>query len=73
MEKSPSGATQRGIDPVTHKNGEGRLDLTVIAGVEDLNLQPKSARRFWYVSQRGLGVWGIGWINQHGNAKGPGH
>ena len=49
------GSNEECVGAVAHEGGEGRLDLLGRAGVEDLNLQSEGARRFRYVSQRGLG------------------
>src|SRR5262249_29052502 len=62
----------QGLRVVAHESGEGCLDLAPGAGLEDLNLQPHCAGCFRYVAKRALGGRDIGWIDQHGNANGPG-
>src|SRR5262249_3105758 len=54
-EKEDIGGNQQGIGPVANEGGEGRLNLTAGAGVEDVSLQSEDAGRFGYVSQRGFG------------------
>ena len=44
------GRDEQGFCPVARDSGEGRLNLPVGAGVEDLNLQSQSACSFRYVS-----------------------
>src|SRR5262245_3075244 len=44
------GGDEEGVGPVAHDGGEGGLDLTAGAGVEDLNLQSDGTRSFRYLS-----------------------
>jgi hypothetical protein len=68
-----AGADKRRIGALAHDSCEGRIDLAAGVSVEDLDLQPHGASRRFHVSQRRLGSFGIGRIDEHGNARGCGH
>ena len=67
------GADEKGVGPLAHKSREGRIDLAAGAGVEDLDLQSHGAGSRFHVSQRDLGIPGIGRIDEHGHTSGCGH
>src|SRR5262245_17319153 len=48
--EEPVGGNEECVGPVAHEGGEGRLDLTVGAGVENLNLQSEGTCSCRYVS-----------------------
>ena len=66
-------ADEEGVGPLAHKSREGRIDLAAGAGIDDLDLQPHGAGSRFHVSQRGLGIRGIGRIDEHGHTSGCGH
>ena len=50
-----AGGDKEGVGPITYKGCEGRIDLAVCTGVDDLDLQPLGASSGLDVSNRGLG------------------
>src|SRR5260370_782972 len=66
-------ADEQRIEPVADKSYEGRIDLAAGTRVEDLDFQPKGARRRFHISQRGLGINSKGRIDERRYASGCGH
>jgi hypothetical protein len=56
------GSDEEGIEALTCKGGKGRIDLTPLAGVENIDLQPDRAGSFLHAPQCGLGIRSIGRI-----------
>jgi hypothetical protein len=54
------GADEHGIAPFTRNSGEGRVDLSGGACVEEKDVQPKGAGGFLKRFRCGIGGWGIG-------------
>src|SRR5262249_46227523 len=69
-DKKGAGTDKKRVGPFAHKSFEGRIDLAAGVSVEDLDLQPHGASRRFDVSQRRFGNFGIGRIDEHGNARG---
>jgi hypothetical protein len=67
------GSDEECVSPVAHEGCEGRLDFAAGTGLQHHGLQSESARRFRYVSQRGLGGRSIRRIDQYGDTNGLGH
>jgi hypothetical protein len=61
---------EEGVGPLTCKSCESRIDLADGADVEDLKLQPESARGRLHVSHRGLGIRSS---DEHGHTCCSGH
>ena len=51
MKNGPAG-DEEGVGPLAHNGCEGRIDFATCVGIEDLDLQPDSARSRFDVSQR---------------------
>src|SRR2546421_5120665 len=58
-------AEEDGVGPVANKSCESRIDLAAVAGVVNLDLQSDGAGSRFQVSQRGLCIRDIGWIDEH--------
>src|SRR5262249_58278523 len=67
------GADEEGIEALTRKRCESRIDFAASAGVEDVKLQPHSLGSRFYISQRGRRGRYIGWIDEHGHTRCAGH
>ena len=63
---------EEGIWPLARKSGKRRVDFRTRARVEHLDLEPDRAGSLLHVPQSGVGSWSIGWIDQHGYARGFG-
>jgi hypothetical protein len=60
---------EQGIGSFARKTRESRIDLTAAAGVDHLDLQSHGAGSGLRVSHCGLGIYGIGRIDEHGHAS----
>src|SRR5262249_17243844 len=72
VEKTIAADEQR-VGPLTHKGGEGCIDLAAGAGFDDLDLQPHSASSRLHVSQSGFGIDSICRMDEHGNGSSCGN
>src|SRR5262249_37904811 len=63
------GDDEKGVQPLTQKGSECRIDVADGAGVEDVDLQPEGARGCFNVSRVGRGTDSIGRVDEDGNAS----
>jgi hypothetical protein len=67
------GTDEEGIGALARKHGKGCIDLEDRAGVEKPDSQPHGAGGFLHLAECGLGIRGVGRIDEHGNTHGLGH
>ena len=67
------GADEESVGPLAHKVAKAASISRLVLALRDLDLQPHGAGSRFHVSQRGLGIAGIGRIDEHGHASGSGH
>src|SRR5262245_14836983 len=71
--EEPVGGHEQGVRPLAREGGEGRIDLAVRAGVDQLDCESDTASSFPHLSRHGLGRRGIGRIDEYGNTNGLGY
>jgi hypothetical protein len=62
-----------GVEPLAHKGCELRIDFTIGACVEKLNLYRQDASSRFHISEHGRRVRNVGWIVQHGDPSDCGY